>query len=114
MKDFLFIYRADYAAMQQQGSPEQMQAMMQRWMDWLGTLTAKDQLKDKGNRLQHGGKVVKPNNVVTDGPYMEIKETLGGYSIIVAPDIDAATEIAKTCPIYMTGGSVEVREIAAM
>jgi len=114
MKDFLFIYRADFAAMQQQDSPEQMQAMMQRWMDWFTSLAAKDQLKDKGNRLQTAGKVVKSDNLITDGPYMEIKEAIGGYSIIAASGIEEAAEIAKACPIYTTGGSVEVREIAAM
>jgi hypothetical protein len=64
--------------------------------------------------LASGGKVVKPNNVITDGPYTEIKETLGGYSIVKAENLDEAAELAKGCPGLLTGGSVEVREINVM
>ena len=60
------------------------------------------------------GKVVKPKNVVTNGPYVEIKETIGGYIIIKAETIDEAAEISKGCPILQGGGNVEVRPIVSM
>ncbi len=110
MKDFLFVYRADYNAMQS-GTAEQMQEMTKRWMDWLGSIAAQGKLIDRGNRLNNSGHVLKPNNVVTNGPYMEIKESIGGYSLIKAESYDEAVEIAKGCPGLTMGGSVEVREI---
>lgn len=114
MKEYALFYRSDYTAMPQV-NPEQAAAMMQRWMDWMGQLKNKGQLVTQGGRLEPStGKVVKPNNVVTNGPYAEIKETIGGYSIVKAASFDAAAEIAKSCPILSVGGNVEVREISSM
>jgi len=113
MKDFLFLYRADNSNAPQ-ASPEEMQALTKRWMDWVGSIAAQNKLVDRGNRLVPTGKVLKPNNVVTDGPYTEIKETLGGYSLVKANSIEEAVELAKGCPILTRGGNVEVREISVM
>jgi len=54
---------------------------------------------------------VKNDNIVTNGPYTDIKESIGGYTIIKADNYDEAVEIAKGCPVLLTGGNVEVREI---
>ena len=113
MKDFLFVFRMNESEMPK-SSPEEMQANTKRWMDWIGSIAAQNKLTDRGNRLASSGKVLKPNNVIADGPYTEIKESIGGYSIIKADDLDEATEIAKGCPGLLFGGSVEVREINAM
>ena len=113
MKDFLFVYRNDYAN-QPVGSPEEMQAVTKKWMDWIGGIAAQNKLVDRGNRLTSDGKVVRPGNVVTDGPYTEIKELIGGYSAVRADSYDEAVEMAKGCPIYDFGGNVEVREINPM
>ena len=113
MKNFLLVYR-DELSKRPKGSPEQMQANMKNWMDWIGSIAAQNKLIDRGNRLDGDGKVVRPNQIVTDGPYTEIKETLGGYSLIKADTIEKAVEFAKGCPILAIGGNVEVREIAAM
>ncbi len=113
MKDFLFVFRADYAN-QPKSSPEEMQAVTKLWMDWIGGIAAQNKLTSAGNRLTSGGKVVRPKNVVTDGPYTEIKELIGGYSIVKTATMDEAVEIAKGCPIFMIGGNVEVREINPM
>jgi hypothetical protein len=113
MKDFLLLFRADYSEYSKR-SPEELQAMTKKWMDWIGGIAAQGKLADRGNRLEMGGKVVRAENVVTDGPYCEIKESLGGYSAVKAVSIDEAVEIAKGCPVYLIGGSVEVREIGSM
>jgi hypothetical protein len=113
MKEFLFVFRNDYKATPQ-GSPEEMQAMMKKWMDWVGGIAAQNKLVDRGNRLTSGGKVVKANNVITDGPYTEIKELIGGYTIVKADSLDEATALAAGCPILEVGGNVEVREINPM
>jgi hypothetical protein len=112
MKEFLFLYRTDYNQMQQ-ATPEQMQASLQKWMDWLGSIAAQNKLIDKGHRLENSGKVVK-DGLVINGPYAEIKESIGGYSFVKAESYDAAVEIAKGCPIHSVGGSVEVREMSLM
>ena len=113
MKDFLFVFRINESEMPK-SSPEEMQAYTKRWMDWIGNIAAQNKLTDRGNRLASSGKVLKPNDVIADGPYTEIKETIGGYSIIKAKDLDEATELAKGCPALLSGGSVEVREINPM
>jgi len=113
MKDFLFVYRNDYKN-QPTGSPEEMQAVTKKWMDWIGGIAAQNKLTSVGNRLGSEGRVVRANNVVTDGPYTEIKELIGGYSIVKVETLDEAVELAKGCPIYEFGGNVEVRDINAM
>lgn len=113
MNDFLLIFRSD-ERIPRESSPEEMQANMKRWMDWIGGIAAQNRLTDRGNRLHHAGKVLKANNVITDGPYTEVKESVGGYTMIKASSLEEATELAKGCPILLVGGSVEVREINAM
>ena len=113
MKDFLLVFRSDPARLAQR-SVEEMQATTKKWMDWIGGIAAQNKLTDRGNRLEKSGKVVRPDNVITDGPYTEIKESLGGYSIDRANTIEEAVEIAKGCPIFSLGGSVEVREVSVM
>jgi len=112
MKEFLLIYRADQNSVAQR-SPEEMQASTQQWMDWLGGIAAQNQLTSNGHRLVNEGKVVK-GSVVTDGPFTELKEAVGGYSIIKAASLEEATEISKGCPIHKVGGSVEIRQLDKM
>lgn len=115
MTEFLLIFRqCPVSSGQAAPSPEQMQAAMKPWQDWIGSIAAQNKLVTAGNRLVADGKVVKPDNLVTDGPYVETKETIGGYTIIKANSLEEATEISKGCPILKTGGSVEVRAIIPM
>lgn len=114
MKEFLLIFRRDTSGADAQISPEQIQAMMKPWQDWMGSIAAQNKLVDQGNRLEGDGKVVKPNNIITNGPYVETKEAIGGYTIIKAASLEEATEISKNCPILQVGGNVEVRAIIPM
>lgn len=109
MQDFLLLFRRE-GGVSPQGSPEEMQALTQKWMDWIGNIAARDQLADRGNRLAETGKVVR-SGMITDGPFSEIKEVLGGYTMIKAASYDEAVVIAQGCPILPLGGSVEVRSI---
>ena len=113
MKDFLLVFRNDYSAMPK-SSPEEMQAIMKQWMDWIGGIAAQNKLTSPGNSLKGGGKVVRPDNVITDGPYTEIKELIGGYTIVKADSIEEAVTLTSGCPILAIGGNVEVREINPM
>ena len=116
MKDFLLVYRTDDHTMNAlpKRSPEEMQANMKRWMDWIGGIAAQNKLTDRGNRLVPSGKVVKADHVIADGPYTEIKECIVGYSIVKATSIEEATELVDGCPVLAMGGNVEVREISVM
>lgn len=83
-------------------------------MNWLGSIAAQKKLVDKGNTLlptSESAKTVKPNNIITDGPYTEIKEFIVGYVIVKAESIDEAVEMAKLNPIFKIGGNIEVREV---
>jgi len=113
MKDFLLIYRADYGVVAN-ASPEEMQTRTQGWMDWIAGLAAQNKLTDRGNRLMPQGKIMKNEEIISDGPFAEIKESIMGYSIIKAGSTEEATQLAKGCPIFKIGGTVEVREINAM
>ena len=114
MKEFLLIFRRENTAGNPPMSPEQLQAMMKPWQDWLGSIAAQNKLVTAGNRLEGDGNVIKPNSIITNGPYVEIKEAVGGYSIIKADTLEEATEMSKGCPILTVGGSVEVRAIIPM
>ena len=108
------IFRRGAEANEPQPSPEQMQGMMKQWQDWLGGIAAQNKLSSAGNRLAPEGKVVKKNSIVTDGPYVELKEAVGGYTIIKAESLDEAAQMSKGCPIFAMGGNVEVRQIVPM
>ncbi len=114
MKEFLLVFRREAAQPDIQMSPEQIQAMMKPWQDWMGSIAAQNKLVDAGNRLESDGRVVKADKVITNGPYVETKEAVGGYTIIKAASLDEATEISKGCPILQVGGSVEVRALIPM
>src|SRR5258707_8784324 len=98
MKQFLLVYRADYKTYPK-GSPEEMQAITQKWMNWVAGIAAQQKLADRGNRLVNSGKVLKSNGSVSDGPYTEIKESIMGYSLILANSLEEATGLSNGCPV---------------
>lgn len=114
MQEFLLVFRRDVINNEPSLSPEQLQAMMKPWQDWIGNIAAQNKLVDSGNRLAWDGKVIKSDSIVTNGPFVELKEAIGGYTIIRANSIEDATELSLGCPILHVGGSVEVREIIKM
>jgi hypothetical protein len=82
-------------------------------MDWIGTISAKNKFSGGNGLPFDDARVVRHNNVVTNGPFGEIKETIGGYIIVKADTVDEAVEFAKGCPVLQgEGNSVEVRKIA--
>jgi hypothetical protein len=108
MNEYVFLYRGGNAP---SGSPEQMQQQMQRWMAWMKELGEKGHLKDPGHPLERNGKLVKAKHAVTDGPFAEAKDLIGGYTLVQARDLAHAADLTSGCPIFDTGGSVEVRPI---
>jgi hypothetical protein len=111
MSEFLFLYRGA----ERPTSPNDAQQIMQKWMTWLQELGAQGHLKDRGLPLEAEGKVVKgKQKVVTDGPFAEAKDLVGGYSIVEARDLAHAAELSKGCPIFERSGYVEVRPVMKM
>ncbi len=111
MEEYLILMRLDLLTKEAQPSPEQLQGYMKMYNDWVGSIAAQDKFIG-GKGLSTEGKVIKPNNVVTDGPFVEIKESLAGFIMIKAKDFDDALTIAKECPILKgEGNSVEVRKV---
>ena len=108
MSEFVFLYRGGEAGR----SPDQMQQTMQKWMAWFKDLAEKGHIKDRGQPLERAGKLVQgKRKTVTDGPFAEAKDLIGGFTLIEARDLDHAVELAKGCPIFEVDGGVEVRPI---
>ena len=110
MKEFMLVFRTDYQAMPQ-GDPEEWQATTKKWQDWIGGIAAQNKLVQTGKRLSLDGKVVRPNGIITDGPYTEVKESIGGYMFVKAASLEEAIELAQGCPILTAGGNVEIRAV---
>jgi len=112
MSEFVYLYRGGE---ERSSSPQEMQQIMQRWVDWLQGLAGLGHIKDKGNPLERGGKIVRgKQKTVSDGPFAEAKDLVGGYTLVEARDIDQAAELSKGCPIFDAGGYVEVRPVMKM
>lgn len=112
MNDFVFLYRGGNT---NPGSPDQAQQQMQKWMRWLKELTDNGHIKDPGHPLERSGKLVKgPSKTITDGPFAEAKDVIGGYTLVNARDLAQAVDLTAGCPIFEVGGSVEVRPVMRM
>ncbi|MCH9649343.1 MAG: YciI family protein [Deltaproteobacteria bacterium] len=111
MAKFMFLYRGGHEKMKEM-SPEQMQQGVQAWMSWIQGGTDAGWLLDGGDGLNAEGQVVQSDLSVIDGPFAESKELVGGYSMVEAADLGAATELAKTSPMPAAGGTVEVRQLS--
>ncbi len=110
MSEFTFLFRGGEAP----SSPEAFQQRMQRWSAWAKELREKGHLKG-GSPLEEGGKVVKGSQrTVTDGPFAESKDLVGGFMAIEARDLDQAVQLSLGCPIFEGGGAVEVRPVMQM
>jgi hypothetical protein len=111
MSEFVYIYRGGQRA----SSPAEGEKVMQKWVAWMEELGKNGHLKDRGQPLEDTGKVVRgKQKTVTDGPYTESKDLVGGYTLVEAKDLAQAAELSKGCPIFDTDGLVEVRPVMEM
>jgi hypothetical protein len=110
MKDFMLLFRQsdyDYS----NTSPKEMQAIGKKWQDWVGGIAAQGKFVENGRRLAMEGKVLKAGGVITDGPFVEIRERLLSFIIVKADSLEDATTLAHGCPVLDTNGSVEIRPL---
>jgi hypothetical protein len=92
-------------------SPSALQAHLEKWYAWSDELTRQGR-RNLGTPLDNGGRAVRgTERVVTDGPYAESKDLVTGAMIVDAASLDDAVEVARGCPTYEFGGSVEVRPV---
>ena len=111
MSEYIFLYRGA----ERPSSPQDAQQIMQKWMNWLQELSDKGHIKDRGQPLDATGMVVRGRQkTVTDGPFAEAKDLVGGYSVVEARDLAEAAELSKGCPIFERNGFVEVRPVMKM
>lgn len=110
MKDFVFVFRQGNFG-EGKLSAEDIETINKKWNDWIGSIAAQGKLKNHGAHLQPTGKVLKPGGIVTDGPFVEIREQLGGFIVVTADTLDEATTLAHGCPALEANGSVEIRPI---
>jgi hypothetical protein len=111
MDEFVLIMRHEDGS--KIASPEQMQIWMQQTMDWIGSIAAQNKFVSGTGLPFDNARVVKSNKLVTNGPFGDIKETIGGFMTVKADSIEEAVEFAKGCPVLQgEGNSVEVRKVA--
>ncbi len=98
-------------------SPEEMQKVIEKYMIWGDRLRTSGVIHDGQKLADEPGRVIRSKGGqvrVTDGPYSETKEVLGGYYTINAGDYEKAIEVARTCPHLQYGGTNEVRQVDTM
>lgn len=110
MSEFVFLYRGG----SRPESPADGEKIMQQWVSWMQDLAQKGHMKDRGQPLEDEGKVVRAKGTITDGPYAESKDLVGGYTLIEAKDLAEAAQLAGGCPIFERDGLVEVRPVMQM
>jgi len=94
-------------------TPAELQKIMTRFGVWMDGLRAKDAVVGT-NGLQHAGKIIRGSlaePVITDGPYVEAKEVVGGYVLVQARSLAAAVAMAKRCPGLDYRMTIEVRPV---
>ena len=111
MEKFMYLFRG---GMSNTGPENVPQEHMQKWMKWMEKLGQKGILVGGEPLLPSGKQVNGSKKVVTDGPFIEAKELVGGYLIVNAKDINEAVEISKDCPVFDLDGKLEVRPIQKM
>jgi hypothetical protein len=110
MKEFALLFRQpdyDYSDV----SPKDFEAITRKWQDWINNLKSTERLVNNGTRLTQEGKVLRAGGVITDGPFVEIRERLGSFLVVKAESLEEATTLAHGCPALDAGGSVEIRPI---
>ncbi len=91
-------------------SPETMQAQMGKWMAWIDKLNKAEKYV-AGEPLLPGGKLITAKNKVTDGPFTEGKEVVGGFFIVKAENYNEAVKICDDYPGYESGGTIQIRQV---
>ncbi len=108
MEDFVLLFRQPNTD-DSNLSDNEMRAIFQKWDEWFGSIAEQGKINNMGIRLSLPGKVLKAGGVITDGPFVEIRERLNGFIVIKADSLEDAITLAHGCPILDINGTVEIR-----
>lgn len=112
MKKFLLLIREDLRLIASM-TPEQQSSDIQIMVKWVEELTQSGNFI-QGEPLEPGVRLATKEGVLSDGPFMEAKEGISGYTLIQADNLQQAAELATMCPLVQTGQiKIEVRPILA-
>ena len=107
MGEYIYLFRGGARS----ASPDQLQQQMGKWADWAKTLGIGGNLR-AGDPLEKSGKVIRGTGAdVVDVEFDESGDSIGGYMIVECRDLQEAVDLSGGCPIFDTGGYVEVRSI---
>jgi len=107
MKDFVLLFRQPDTDNSHVTDAE-IQGWLKKWDDWFGGVAAQGRLVNMGMRLADEGNVLKAGGLITDGPFVEIRERLNGFIVVRADSLEEATTLAHGCPILEIQGTVEI------
>lgn len=110
MKDFMMLFHSEPNP-NFNPTPEEIQEEIKAWQDWIGGISAQGKLKNPGEALGFEGKTMHADGTITDGPYAELKEIVGGFIVVSANSVEEAIQLGKGCPGLSSVGKVEVRDI---
>lgn len=110
-KEFMLLFR--FQPSNEQPTPEQLQEMQKQWGEFIGKIAMQGKLVST-HQLGFEGKMIAPDQSIQDGFYMSEGQMVAGNMVLKSETLEAATEIAKNCPILTMGGTVEVRSINPM
>lgn len=114
MKDFMLVFRGSVENEEAfaRKSPQDMQAEMALWQKWMDEMAKEGKLVGGQPLLPHGKVLRGTSKKLTDGPFVEGKDIVGGYMLIKAIDYSDAVKLSQGCPsLNSPDGSVEIREI---
>lgn len=110
MKKFMLLIREDLRLLEQM-TQEQSEADIQKMVGWVEEITQSGNFV-QGDPLENGMNLVTKDEIISDGPFIEAKEAISGYTIIKAESLTQASEIASSCPLIQSGQiKIEVRPI---
>lgn len=111
LQDFMLLFR--FEPTNEMPTAEQLQEMEIQWGKFIGNIAMQGKLVST-YQLGFEGKKITANQSIEEGFYVAENQMLSGNMVLKANSIEAATELAKNCPILFMGGSVEVRNVIPM
>jgi len=108
-KTYLCVLRSEEGACESPSSPSEMEQQFARYQAWQQKFS--DNILDMGSKLGSVGSVVKHDSV-SDGPFIELKEVIGGIMTLSAANLEEAVKVIQSSPMLENNRvSIEIREI---
>ncbi len=113
MKEYILFFRMNITQKSAQPTKSQMKIYMEQWMQWIQQIASAGQLAEGGNHLSKEGRVLKSDKSVIHSPYVAYHNSIAGFIIVRAKNLNDASKLAALCPILQgKNTSVEIREVA--